>query len=191
MGEYFKKSEVSHKFEKGKNIFIKWVKEHKTELIIIGVTAVGTVLVVKNWDLFKGVFKSPNSKSISSPTINNKAVVEKAIVPVIPSDITDNLTGNMLTATKLGDKTSCSAQTINKRIVAAGLATKLPHEGYSLTEAGSLLGEHRNKTTRAGYPFTNIEWDEKILEIIFSAEELLEIADWQERVREILGGFAA
>ena len=41
--------------------FIKWVKAHKTELIIAGVTVVGTVLVVKNWASIKEIFKSAES----------------------------------------------------------------------------------------------------------------------------------
>ena len=40
------------------NKFVSWVKAHKTELIIAGVTVVGTVLVVKNWDSIKGLFKA-------------------------------------------------------------------------------------------------------------------------------------
>jgi putative transposase len=47
------------------------------------------------------------------------------------------------------------------------------------------------KTTWAGHPFSNIEWDEKILEIIFKAEELLEIANKQKIAHEILSGSAA
>lgn len=172
-----------------KKSLLTWVKKHKAELIILGVTAAGTIIVIKNWNSLKGVFTSSNS--ISNPTIKIKPVVEKVIVPVISSNIIDNLTGNKLTATELGNKAFCSAQEINKRIVAAGLATKLPYEDYSLTEIGRLLGEHRSKVTRFGYSFSNIEWDEKVLEIIFSAEELLEIADKHKRVREILEGFAA
>ena len=49
-----------------------------------------------------------------------------------------------------------------------------------MTEAGRLVGEHTLKTTCAGHSFSNIEWDEKILEIIFRAEELLEIANKQK-----------
>ena len=44
--------------------FITWVKAHKTELIIAGiagVTVVGTVLVVKNLESIKGIFKSADS----------------------------------------------------------------------------------------------------------------------------------
>jgi hypothetical protein len=172
-----------------KKSLLTWVKEHKTELIILGVTAVGTILVIKNWDSIKGIFKSSNS--ISTPTVNIKPILEEVVIPVLPSDIIDNLTGNKLTATELGNKVWCSAQAINKRIVAAGLATKLPCGDYSLTEAGRLLGEHTWKTTWAGHPFSNIEWDEKILEIIFKAEELLEIANKQKIAHEILSGSAA
>lgn len=172
-----------------KKSLLTWVKEHKTELIILGVTAVGTILVIKNGDSIKGVFKSSNS--ISTPTVNIKPILEEVVIPVLHSDIIDNLTGNKLTATELGNKVWCSAQAINKRIVAAGLATKLPCGDYSLTEAGRLLGEHTLKTTWAGHPFSNIEWDEKILEIIFKAEELLEIANKQKIAHEILSGSAA
>ncbi len=172
-----------------KNSLLTWVKEHKTELIILGVTSIGTILVIKNWDSIKGVFKSSNS--ISAPVVKIAPVVEKMVAPVISSDIINNLTGNKLTATELGNKALCSAQTINKRIVAAGLATKSPYGGYSLTEAGRLLGEHTCKTTRAEYSFSNIEWDEKILEIIFSDEELLEIANKWKTIQETLSGFVA
>ena len=40
--------EMSHM--EGKKSLLTWVKEHKTELIILGVTAVGTILIVKNFD---------------------------------------------------------------------------------------------------------------------------------------------
>ena len=176
-----KEREMSHMEEK--KSLLTWVKEHKTELIILGVTAVGTILIVKNFDSIKGVFKPSNS--ISTPVGKIEPVIEKVVVPVISFEILDNLTGNKLTATELGNKVWCSAQAINKRIVAVGLATKLPCGEYSLTEAGRLLGEHTWKTTRAGYSFSNIEWDEKILEIIFNAEELLEIANNQKIAYEI------
>lgn len=176
-----------------KKKILEKIKEHKTEIIIVSVTAisaVGAIIIFKNWDsIKKGVFV--HSNSISNSNVKVKPILDEVITPVISSNIMDNLIGNKLTATELGSKALCSAQKINKRIVAAGLATKLPFEDYSLTEAGRLLGEHTCKRTRAGYSFSNIEWDEKILEIIFSAEELLEIAEKHERVREILSRYAA
>ena len=113
-------------------------------------------------------------------------VAEEIVAPIISSDTLENLTGNKFTARALGDKVWCSAQAINKRIVAAGLAVKLPCGEYMMTEAGRLLGQDTWKTTAAGHSFSNIEWDEKILEVIFSPEELLDIAAKQERARQIL-----
>lgn len=181
------------------NQFISWVKAHKTELIIAGVTVVGTVLVVKNWDTIKGLFKGtksvvpdivkiePVAKEIGVPDIVKiEPVAKEIVVPIISNDILDNLTGNKLTARALGDKVWCSAQAINKRIVAAGLAVKLPSGEYMMTEAGRMLGEDTWKVTAAGHSFSNIEWDEKILEVIFSPEELLDIASKQELARQIL-----
>ena len=169
---------------KEKQPFINWVKAHKTELIIAGVTVVGTVLVAKNWDSIKTFIRS--SGSAMPEHVTAQAVVEKAVAPLISSDILDNLTGNMLTARALGNKVWCSAQTINKRIVAAGLATRLPCGEYAMTEAGRMLGRSTWKTTSAGHSFSNIEWDEKILELIFSPEELMHIGADQERMRQIL-----
>ena len=167
----------------------QWVKENKKELVFIGVTVVGTILVVKNWDTIKGILK--DTKLITTTAMTVEPVIEKVVGPVISNDILDNLTGNNLTATELGNKVWCSAQAINKRIVAAGLATKLPCGDYSLTEAGGLLGVRTLKTTGAGHTFSNIEWDEKILDFIFSAEELLDIANKQKIAREILNRPAA
>lgn len=166
------------------NQFISWVKVHKTELIITGVTVVGTVLVVKNWDSIKGLFK--RTKSVIPDIVKIEPVAREVVVPVISSNILDNLRGNKLTARALGNRVWCSAQAINKRIVAAGLAVKLPSGEYMMTEAGRMLGEDTWKTTAAGHSFSNIEWDEKILEVIFSPEELLDIVAKQELARQIV-----
>lgn len=169
---------------KEKDRFVNWVKNHKTELIIAGITVVGTVLVVKEWDSIKGLFKATDP--VVPDIVKIEPVAEEIIAPVLSSDILDNLTGNKLTARALGDKVWCSAQAINKRIVAAGLAIKLPCGEYMMTEAGRMLGKDTWKTTAAGHSFSNIEWDEKILEVIFDPEELLDIATKQERARQIL-----
>ena len=164
--------------------FIKWVKAHKTELIIAGVTVVGTVLVVKNWASIKEIFKS--AESIVPDNVTIEPVAKEPIIPIISNDILDNLTGNNLTARALGDKVWCSAQEINKRIVATGLAVKLPCGEYMMTEAGRMLGKNTLKTTAAGHTFSNIEGDEKILEVIFSPKELLDIAAKQAHVKQLL-----
>lgn len=167
-----------------KHKIVNWIKAHKPELIIAGVTVVGTVLVVKSWESIEGIFKA--TKSVVPDITKIEPAVDEAVVPIISRDVLDGLTGNKLTARALGDKVWCSAQAINKRIVAAGLAVKLPCGEYMMTEAGRMFGNDTWKTTAAGHSFSNIEWDEKIIEVIFSPEELLDIAAKQERARQIL-----
>lgn len=166
-----------------------WVKEHKTELIILGVATIGTVLIVKNWKSIKGVFKSNNIVATSVEKIQPE--VAKVMGPVISNEILDNLTGNHFTATELGRKLGFTAQEINKRIVAAGLATKLNGDEYSLTQAGRLLGKETIKSTRYGHWFMNIEWDEKITDIIFAKDEILDKAMKIEAAREAMRRFDA
>ena len=166
------------------NRFISWIKEHKTELIITGGAVVGTVLVVKNCDSIMDLFKI--TKSVAPDNVKIEPIVEEIVAPIISDDILNNLTGNKLTARALGDKVWCSAQAINKRIVAAGLAVKLPCGEYMMTEEGRKLGQDTWKITAVGHSISNIEWDEKILEVIFKPEELLDIFAKQEQVRHMV-----
>lgn len=167
---------------------IQWVKEHKTVLFVAGASVLGAIVVAKNWDAIKGLFKT----SESAPCAIEKAAtaVKETVVPTIPKDILDNLTGNKLTARALGDKMGCTAQEINKRICTAGLAVKHPCGGYIMTETGRLLGEETVKTTKYDYTFSNIEWDEKILELLFSQEELMEHAAKEKKIRQIIAASA-
>lgn len=174
-----------------KKSFLMWIKEHKKQLIIAGfsiASIVGIVIAIKNREsimrMWESLRRSITKQPIKSTERNIKfstttapfSVPElKVVVPVVSKDFIDYLTGIKCTATELGDKVLCSPQTINKRIVAAGLATKLPCGEYSLTEVGRQLGEQTKKTTSYGHAFSNLEWDAKVLEIIFSEEELLEI----------------
>lgn len=168
----------------------KWIKDYKVELVVAGVvTVVGTVLVIKNWNSLKKLFKENNIVIPSDVTII--PVIEKKATQTIPSAILNNLIGTKMTATQLGNKVLCSPQAINKRIVEAGLATKLPCGEYQLTETGKLVGKATWKVTSAGHSFSNIEWDEKILELLFSAEELFGIEKRKAYIKEVLGDFAA
>lgn len=171
----------------GSKTLSEWVKEHKKEIIITTVVSsvVSIVLVAKNWNSIKGVFTTSKGGPITTVKANEQ-IVEKIIAPIIPEHILESLTGNRLTARELGSKALCSAQTINKRIVDAGLAVKLPCGEYSLTETGRLVGEYTWKTTYAGHSFTNIEWNEKILELLFSPEELNHIEDIKLLVKGVL-----
>ena len=133
------------------NKFVNWVEVHITELIIAGVTVVGTVLVVKNWDSIKGLFRV--TESVVPDIVKSKPIAEEIVVPIISSDILDNLTGNKLTARALGDKVRCSAHVINRRIVASGLAVKLPCGEYMMTKVGRILGKPQQQVIP--FPISN------------------------------------
>lgn len=168
---------------KEKENIIEWAKEHKIELMVgavgVVVALTGTAYVVKNWDSIKPFFH-PIRKV--APTIAEATpAIKQDVAPLLPKGILDNLTGTMLTARALGREVGCSAQEINKRIVGAGLAEKLPCGEYKMTAAGSMLGKNTLKTTAAGHTFSNIEWDEKILDVIFSQEELMDITAKRNR----------
>lgn len=58
-----------------------WVKEHKTEIIIVGFTIAGTILAIKNWENVKGAIKEQLLwKCVSSTDTSTKLDV---------TDITD------------------------------------------------------------------------------------------------------
>ena len=165
----FRKQDRRRLYERGKS-FYELIKNTKVELIVAGVTLVGAVLIYKNWNSLKGVLTTKAVNAVEFP--KSSEIVEKSAAKVLPDGILDNLTGNKLTARALGDKVWCSAQAINKRIVAAGLAERLPCGEYMMTETGKLLGHDTWKTTASGHSFTNIEWDERILDVILHLRNL-------------------
>lgn len=40
---------------------IQWVKEHQTVLFVAGAGVLGAIVVAKNWDAIKGLFKASES----------------------------------------------------------------------------------------------------------------------------------
>ncbi|MBQ4158556.1 MAG: hypothetical protein IJD86_10535 [Clostridia bacterium] len=75
-----------------------WVQKHKTELLVFSVavgTAVGTTLIVKNWDSISAFFKQSEAPLPQLPVVEK--TVNKTVVPVISHEILDNLSGNKLT----------------------------------------------------------------------------------------------
>lgn len=189
-----------------KNQFLLWVKEHKKQLLKVGVPVttivVWIILGAKNQSIEKlwaSLKDAIEKTSVIKPSVNTKIAAAgaspdatKAIASIkIPSKILDNLTGKRLTATNLGQKVGLSPQAINKRLVSKGLVEKLVNGDYSLTESGKLIGENTIKTTRYDHTFSNFEWDEKVLELIFSPKELREIAEKQLHIKEILKSFVA
>ena len=152
----------------------RWIEEHEKELIIGGIIVIWGIGCTINRKTIGELFKK------AGPCVR-KAVEEvpnviQVTIPKIPDAILENLTGNMLTARELGYKVGCSAQVINKRLIEAGLVNKTAYGDYILTESGRLLGKDTWKTTGAGHSFSNIEWDEIVLEIILTPEEVLKIS---------------
>lgn len=151
-----------------------WDKHKKKVVITSGVflTVAGSYFGVKHWDKISDwiIHKLPNLTAANSQVF--QSAMESSIDEAISTNTLVNLTGEKLTATGLGSIVNCSNQAINKRIVQAGLAEKLPSGGYILTEAGKLYGEYTAKARSWGATFMNIEWDKAILDIVFTQDEL-------------------
>lgn len=151
-----------------------WDKHKKKVIITSGVllTVAGSYFGLKHWDEISGwiVHNLPNLTAANSQVI--QTALESSIDKAISTNTLVSLTGEKLTATGLGSIVNCSNQVINKRIVQAGLAEKLPSGGYIPTEVGKLYGEYTAKARSWGATFMNIEWDKAILDIIFTPDEL-------------------
>jgi len=91
------------------------------------------------------------------------------------------------TAAEIGKELLKSAQEINNQIVKKGFATREPW-GLKLTELGKKFGNSIIKVNRYGHTFENIEWDEKITELLFSFEELMDIKNKKTLAERILKG---
>ena len=150
-----------------------WIKAHKTQ-IYVGVTTTVSAIVlyinraaITEWmDSFRGHHVG---EKVPEPVV--KSIAEKKPIP-IPSEILEKRTGKMLTATELGNRVCMTAQKINKRIVNAGLAIKEFHRPYEITDRGKELGTFKSGEMPWGYEYSTPVWDEAVLELIFSPEEL-------------------
>ena len=174
---------------KQKTTMKEWISEHKRELIVGGILITGTVLIVWKRD---AIFKT--IRGVADIKVENdvvETVADKIVEPLLSDDFLSGLSGNRLTARELGNKMLCTAQHINKRLIANGFIEKLPWGEYKLTENGKLVGVWTDKTTAAGHSFSNIEWDEKVLEILFSAEEFEALNKFKATAEEILSRPAA
>lgn len=159
-----------------------YVIEHKIELCIVGGTAIALGLG------FLGYKCIPKIKISKIQTSNITSVpVSKTIIKELPfKELWDNLSGEKLTPSKLGYEVSMSAQKINKRLLEHGLQTRLPCGEYVTTELGEKFGNSIWKVTASGHSFSNIEWDKRVLDVIFTHEELQAIEDMQREFAVIL-----
>ena len=142
------------------------------------------ILVVKNRDGIKELLRyHPKNRLAAKSAVNT--IAEECEVS-IPADVLKHRTGIMLTATKLGGKVGVSNREINRRLVDAGLAVRLPCGEYILTEQGKLMGESGLKVTPWNYTVPLVQWDEAVLEIIFTPEELAAVTERRKHIQEIL-----
>lgn len=148
----------------------QWCKEHPWKTAFIVITVVGIpVLYVVTKD--KIVVKQVLKNSDAAQKLTTETATE-ALPATLPVEVLEQLTGNRQTARALGDIVGESAQQITKRLIAAGLAERTPNGDVVSTALGKPLCELTWKTTYAGHNFTNLEWDDSVLQLIFSPEEL-------------------
>lgn len=146
-----------------------------------------TALGLKNKDMIKTGLKSlgsPVSKDTAKAVTDGMVHTATRVKSIIPEGF--KLSGKRLTPTGLGDIMGCSAQEINKRLINAGLAKRCINSEMDFTELGKGLGEMVWKVTKAGHSFVNIEWDEAILHLIFSVEEIAKRKEMQAKATEIM-----
>lgn len=161
-----------------------WVWEHKKWIIMAACATGGLVLVVKKRSDISRVLGSFVQTGPEGERVFESVVEEK--IPLVPNSILERRTGVMLTATKLGSKAGVSNREINRRLVDAGLCTRLPCGDYVLTEEGKQLGKIDLVVRSWGKTVPLIQWDKVVLDIIFSQDERTEIEERQRYFQEIL-----
>ena len=155
-----------------------WIWEHKKWVVLAVATTTGVILLVKKRTAIKDFFQSLHIEKLTAKSAVSEIAEEN--VPSIPCDVLSHRTGKMLTATQLGDNAGISNQKINKRLVDAGLCVRLPCGEYALTETGEQIGriEHIVRPWNKTVPL--VQWDEAVLQLIFTPEELNNIAERQK-----------
>lgn len=160
----------------------KYICDHKIEICIIG----GTVIAIGlGYFGYKYIPKIKVGK-VKVTVEASKQITETVIKEVPYKELWTDLSGEALTPTKLGGVVSMSAQKINKRLTEHGLQTRLPCGEYMMTDLGRKFGNDVWKVTASGHSFSNIEWDKRVLEVIFTSEELSAIDEMHKRFAEIL-----
>ena len=167
----------------------RWVWDHKKWITIAITTTAGVIILVRKRNAIKDFLQALAKNDFIVASFEN--TLEEKELPSIPSEVLAHRTGEMLTATKLGSKVGVSNREINRRLVNANLAIRLPCGEYKLTDTGELLGEISTKVTPWEKTVPLVQWDEAVLEIIFSPEELTDIAKRQQHIQEILNQASA
>lgn len=160
----------------------KFVRAHKVEIWIIGETVIAIGIG------YLGCKYIPKIKvdRVKAAVETSKQIAETVVTEIPYKEVWANLSGEALTPTKLGEIVGMSAQKINKRLVEHGLQSRRPCGEYMLTELGRKFGTDVWKVTSSGHSFINIEWDKRVLEVIFTQEEFSAIEEMHKRFSEIL-----
>ncbi len=145
-------AEKESKFKSG-------LKKYKDIVLGIAFAIVGTVIIKCQVCDKSNLFENDLTDDVMS--MNEENIKKNAF----EDEICANLTGKKYNARDLGRKVGLSAQKINKKIEEAGFSKSYGNNKY-LTDTGKLIGEHTYKVTKDGFEFSNIEWDESILNYI-------------------------
>ena len=180
-----------------------WTKEHKKELIIagagVGFTIAGVVILRQNPAIVRKPLVSvrqivakpmravpdnavtQTAEAAKSTILNNGLNLEKAL---------KMRTGNTFSAAKLGERVGLSSQKFNQRLIDAGLAFRTPNGTLYPTEIGEHFYKLAGKETPWGKSIPFDAWDESIIGILFSKEELKKIATRMKMIKEAAQGIA-
>ena len=172
--------------------FREWLKRNKRKVILWGsttVVVVGGILIYKNRKSVMSMFTGAK-QTLSN--VDKSVFTEKVVDASIEAKkkLIDDMvvSSERLTARAIGDKMLCSAQEVNKRLIRAGFADRHPYGDVIKTELGAKLGEEVVKTTRYGYTFSNIEWSESVIPLIFSEDEIDRVNQLKEPAKSIVFG---
>lgn len=168
--------------EKKENRIKQFVEDHWVELSIVA----GVALIGLGYLGLRHLPKSKQTQVVKSTTQTTLPKVEYISKELPYKNLWENFSGESLTPTKLGNEVRLTAQKINKRLVEHGLQERTPCGEYSLTELGEKFGTNTWKTTKSGHSFSNIEWDKRVIDLIFTAEELESIREFNDRIAKIM-----
>ena len=140
-----------------KNKGLVWLEQHKVQIGIGVFVAISSIVSIT---IAAKTGHTPKFKTICNGADKGVATIAKAAE-------------------------KASLPVVNKRLVSSGMMTKEPW-GYKLTEVGKLFGKETVKVTRAGYTFSNIEWDEAVVPFVFTSDELASINAKKTHIAQVI-----
>lgn len=139
---------------------------------VFGAAALAGVGVAVYFGFKKGIIPQIFSQLKKTRAMEMPAELISDIPPV--SDPCVNLTGTRKTATELGSNMLVSSRDINRRLNEKGFTVRAANGDWQLTDFEKTYGETTHKVRAWGASFTNNEWDEAVIPILFAPEEIAE-----------------